>query len=187
MAESPYCDPITLFPPDDPYLASDGWVYDKDTLDAACCGRRWLSPITKEVLRPLIYPCKGGEPRRLYSRLAPDWSCRVDHVKAASVDPQVAVFLGHLASRHLGTSGLFTLRLNLAMESPRVICGPRQDPVVQGWALRLVRALGLKGTFENPEALCSAYPTLETKAGLVVEPGVSLEEDYIACGGLWMR
>lgn len=183
-------DPLTLEDIRDPVLASDGHTYEWASL------REWVaqtphrtSPLTLEVLRPLVYVNKAacqaaGLPprpplcRRLYSLLpAPTVDIPLDG-KAAHV-PWIVCLLTRLGWR----------RARLSLRVPAVkgrdpqrgwtVLGP---PVAYPWRRRLeewVADFGLGSFFANPECLATAelrvdgvcVATLEQVCGLEDEGG----------------
>ncbi len=180
-------DPVTLSVPDEPVLASDGSVYDGDTLRhivevANKEGHPPRSPITREVLRAQVFPTDGGAPWRLYLSPATNLRVGVDWVKAGDKDASVAVFMANLMAECPGAA---RLALDISVAEGNHILGWDPDPVVQGWARRLGRALRLDAMFTGLERLCCAHPVfLGGAAGDCLSP-LTLEEHFVACTSLW--
>ena len=189
--EAWFVDPVTLCEPEEPVLASDGRVYDADTLRHLVAvateeGRPPTSPITREVLRPLVFPVfEEGKAWRLYHAPAASARVGVDWIKGGDSDPAVAVFLANLMAE--GPPGTTRLALDLCLADGNRILGWDPDPVVQGWARRLARALKVGAMFVNPEVLCCAHPVFIKDNGKAVVSEDTLETHFVACQSLWAK
>lgn len=184
-----WTDPCTLSSVTDPYVASDGVVYDRDTLEEPRYFGEdglWLSPVTRERLRPTAVSVWRGDVLRLYTFPAHTLAIEVDYVKAGDRDAAVASFIADLAAAVLPRAvGLRKVKLCLLLREGRRIEAWPMDPAMAGWSLRLAKAFGLCGHFSNPTALASAFPVLQGDDGREYRAADPLETHFYNAKHIW--